>query len=715
MRQATATIFGLMVGLLVLLSVRQAYADDVQNLQRNEVVLVLDTSGSMGQPEWDQTDEHGNVVCRFPTSDPERLAVLGALILDGLTQGSSDRLTIIPLPKNKTDPRKEVNGPEAIRELVYSYGTYFKPPLEWAKETLLKSPRENGRFLLFFTDGAPEDVQRAEEMPVLAGTNQDAGIQALAFGLFTGDKTSKCGKEFLEGANRFLNALAGTSAGTDNFLAHPSDLVPAFTTGYAHILGSKPEAGELKPGAALDIDVGKYVVEVLVVTASTTGSKNSAYVATLTGPKGPSIAREGDNCAGGACETTRRHFAAFRGENEPDRPSKWTLRLDASAPGSVKYGVILRYDLTAEVTFPGPTVRADTAVPLRARLVFRGHTFDDETFFGKDDFKLSATVAGAPVSMTRTGGLFTGTWAADASRKGERVDTRATFTNRWIERGATTSAKVEGLVELDLRISPNPVELGLWRGDRSQTSRCQVLDLSGSRNADRVPVQCEVPPVTPGSTVTCKPVPGSERPVTSGVAQPLQWEVCYTAERCCGEARSAGASALQVRFSGVDPGYAAGAVAVPVHFAVEQTGLLRCWWPWLAAAAGALFLVWFIAGWVRPNAFEPSLSVRVSGSEAGLRRGTALVLMEQPGGKRGFYRNARMNLNSNGDCIAAPRLAMVVLEAGAGGSTRFVRATGLERKDKRTGKWDAVPADELATGHVPGVIHRAGNLYIKWE
>jgi hypothetical protein len=58
---------------------------------------------------------------------------------------------------------------------------------------------------------------------------------------------------------------------------------------------------------------------------------------------------------------------------------------------------------------------------------------------------------------------------------------------------------------------------------------------------------------------------------------------------------------------------------------------------------------------------------------------------------------------------------VLVLEAGAGGSTRFVTAAGLERKVQRTGKWEPVPAEELALGYTPNTVYRVGNLYLKWS
>jgi hypothetical protein len=118
---------------------------------------------------------------------------------------------------------------------------------------------------------------------------------------------------------------------------------------------------------------------------------------------------------------------------------------------------------------------------------------------------------------------------------------------------------------------------------------------------------------------------------------------------------------------------------------------------------------------VRPHDFEPSACVYVAGSELGLKRASALVLREVPGGRRGFYRNARMCLNAGGDFVRAPRAAVLVLEAGAGSSTRFATAGGLERKVQRTGKWEPVPVEEFTAGYTPNTVYRVGSLYLKWS
>jgi hypothetical protein len=379
----------------------------------------------------------------------------------------------------------------------------------------------------------------------------------------------------------------------------------------------------------------------------------------------------------------------------------------------VEYGIILRYDLTAALVVP-PRVSAGEAVPLEAELLFHGKRFDDEAFFAADGFEASVAVEDVKIPLRHAGGgRFVGTWTPAPVSGGATAEVRATFRNTWLERTADRRAAVEGQLDLVLRPIPAALDLGRWRGESHGTERCGVLDLTSSTNVDRVEVTC-----TPGAApkdleLTCLPIPGSTAKLPGGEGQPMQWKVCAKAPPCC--SKIDGRDGLTVTLAGKAPRYAAGAVKVPVRLEVEATGWLRCWWPYLAALGGALFTLWFVAGWVRPHSFDSAMSVRVAGSEAGLRRTSALVLRELPGGVRGFYRHARVSLNAAGDFIRSPRLAQVVLEAAPRGQTRFRRAAGLERKDRRTGKWEAVPASDLAHGFVPSVIYRTGSLHIKFE
>lgn len=683
-------------------------------LTKNEVVLVLDTSGSMGSP-WEFSAGPGASKTMKP-SDPERGAILGALVLEALARDSQDRLSVITFTRMESAPPPLLRTASEIQALQYNTGTFFRKPLQEARRILGAAPKGDGRVLLFFTDGVPNDRGISpDELPQIIGLDTDPDLDSFALGLWSGESSDPADAAFQRQARGFLGRMVRLPEDLE-FIAGGRQVVPAFTRAYARALGSRPDVGRLSPGQTKTLEVGKYVVEVLVATAASEPGPD--YNAKLTGPRGDLPARQGDNGAPGGASATRRHFEAFRSENDPNKASKWTLSI-ASGPGSIEYGFILRYDFSLTVAVK-PVSNVGEQVAIESQMLFQGKPFTDEEFFRSDGFEAFAVVGSARVPMQhKGGGKFAGVFVPGPEMKGLTLPIRASVRNTWLLLHADAATRVEGMLDLVLRPNPSPINLGGWRGERGLTSRCARVDLSGSVNADRLEVTCKVQldgGSKRGVEGTCEPVAGSEAALPSGLGRPLQWEVCAEAPRCPDDCLSDPTRpAMHVTFAGKDPRYAAGAVKVPVVYRVAGMSWLACWWPLLALGAGLLLAGWFIVGWVRPHNFEHALSLRLAGSEAGLKRTSALVLREQPGGVRGFYRNARVCLNATGDFVRNPRQSNLVIEAGPGGTTVFAKAAGLERKDRRTGAWEPLPAEELPNGLTPGQLYRMANLYLKAE
>jgi hypothetical protein len=669
-----------------------------------EIVLILDNSCSMVAG--------GKVVGtgqRLPPNDPERAAVLGTLLVEGLARGSEDQLTVIGFGDNRGAAPRVVQGGDAIRELPYGGGTWFDPALRAARTTLDGSARDR-RLLILFTDGTPSDLDSPQDALKLIGPHQ-----RLALGLYGSDDSAQMGQ-------RFLSEVVALPADLTMLDARRPDVVQrtveAFTSSYARLLGSRPETGILNPGGAHTFEVGRYVTEVLIATASV--APGGAYTAKLVGPGGDVPARAvGDNgCprsvapgdARTVCDPPRRHYTTFRGANDPYAASQWTLSVPG-APGDVQYGVILRYDLVAELTLP-PTARVGDAVPIEGRLLFRGQVFQDDAFFTADAFKAALRVDGAEVPLEHVGaGRFQGVWRPEAP--GPR-DAALAFTTTWMETVDQAPISVEGFLDLTLRPTPNPIELGAWRGERGSSRRCAEIDLSGSVNADRVAITCTPAGSSADATLTCGPVPGSEATVDGRPGQPLRWEVCVVAAPCCGALPAADDAAFTVTLQGAHAHYAPGAVTVPVRYAVQATGLWRCWWVEISLAIAALVGGWILWGLVSPHSFDPAASARLAGNEAALRRASALVLCEQPGGRRGFYRHARAGFNGEGTPVRDVGAAVLVIEAGPRGSMRFRKAVGLERMDRRTRKWGPVPPEDLALGPETNTTYRLGGVWLRF-
>lgn len=667
----------------------------------SEIVVLLDNSGSMATG----SDFNGTKV---PPNDPERVAVLGALLVEGLARGSADRLTVVGFGQAGGAAPQVASNAEEIRAMRYSSGTWFRPALAAARAALESSSRDDKLFMLF-SDGAPTDLRDPSEPPRILGLAEHPEVGTFIAGLYGSEAIAELAQAWLAPLARSPDDLVALDA-TRPDVAH--EIVGAFTRGYARGIGSKPEVGTLSPGGTREIPVGRYVTEVMVLTAAS--QPGTPYTPALRGPGGPAaVAASGDNgCAPSVaaevppsvCGGPRRSYAVFRAPNAPEVASSWTLSLP-QASGPVEYGIILRYDLVAKLVL-GEDPNVGQPVPVEASLLFRGETFDDAEFFARDGFQVSASIGTDAVTLTHAGGgRFTGTWTPADPTGDQPLSAVVRFQNTWMEKSAHQPVIVEGFLPLLLAPHPNPLDLGSWAGERRATRRCAEIDLSGSVGADRVPIDCLPMVALTGATLTCEPVPG----------QPQRWQVCVEARGCCLDLPDAADPQPTVRFSGRHPHYAADAVTVPVRFAVARTGLWTCWWIEILIGLGTAFTIWVVAGFVRPYSFEPGAGVRLAGSEAGLRRGAEMVLAELPGGRRGFYRNARFCVDGEGNPLRRPGRAVLALEAGPGGSTRFLRAVGLEQRDRRTGKWEPVAESEWPQGVQPGVLYRVGGLFLKFS
>lgn len=651
-----------------------------------EFVIVLDNSCSMVEPH---TDNDG---ARRPAADPARRAVLGAQIVDGLTSGTQDDLSVLAFPPRAKTGVLEVEGAEAIREIAPSGGTWFRGPLERARDILSTSDHRD-QMLLVLSDGEPSDFDDPAVGRRLLGLDDPGSdFDTLVLGLFP-DRAPR--------AERFLTAMARH---TDDYrrIQDGASVATSFTEGYAQALGSRALTGSLAPGEDLDIEVGRYVTEVMAVTTSIERGRPFTARLSRQGAVVPPKASGDNGCSNPPrknptyCSAPRLHYTVWRAPHDPQRTDSWTLAVNG-ADSAIAYGLILRYDLAADV-LPIPRAAVDEPSTLRARLTWKGQTFDDEGFFEKDGFEATARVGGTRVPLQHVGdGVFEGTYTPRSS-KGQRV--RVTFSNTWMSKSAQGHLNVATPDPLTLS-GPAGLDFGAWRGGRWATTVCRPLTLQANHTLDPSTVSFAFEGLPESSSLQITPQEGGG------------YEVCARAEGCCGDLLTTSQSALVVTASDLDGSEAS--ARVPVRYDVERTGFLRCWWPWLLALALFLLLLWFILGWVRPHDFDEDLTLRIAGSERQLSRSAALVLREQPKGRRGFYRNARIALTAGGDFVAQPRKAIVWFEATGAGDTVIHPQGPVEVKDRRTKKW--VPLDEQAAadGIRTNIVYRIGDLYLRFQ
>ncbi|MFT5685788.1 MAG: hypothetical protein ACI8RZ_006742 [Myxococcota bacterium] len=658
----------------------------------SEIVVILDNSCSMAV-------ETGFNGVQIPPNDPDRLAVLGAAAVSALGSQGSDRVTIIGFGDNATAPALTTVTQPNILDWSYTNGTFFREPLKEADRIFAASQRD-AKLLMFLTDGVPspeDNINSPADMRAIFSPDEHPDVSVLAIGLFDHPEVRSVGTSLLSAITRSADDLQAVDSA--------EGVVGAFTVGFARAIGSRPETGQLTASSRHQVKVGKYVSEVLAITVSR--DPGAPFSAKLVSPweELDPIGSGSNGCSARVkariqpelCADPRRHYQVFRAVNNPEHKTEWALSLK-SAPGPVEFGIILRYDLIAGLDVPA-TATAGEPVPISGRLIFKDQTFDDQEFFGSDGFTAIAAVGGEQVPLTHAGGgIFTGTWTPSDDSEQVRTElVEITFSNNWMQQSAQQGLTINPppyslVLDGPLTLEPIPSQWG-------PSTLCGELSMAASRNIEAQEVTCAVSDQPLSVDFTCE---------RSG---PTALKICAITERwCCGKSGEITVTAAGP--GGTPPRTADSEV---VAWKVASPGFFKCYWLPIVLTLSAIVLGWIIWGLIRPFKFDEAASITIAGSEKGLRRATPQLLEECPGGKRGFYRDARVCINGAGDIVRKPKQAAIFIEAGVNKIAIFRKAGGLERRDRRTRKWEALTEEELAEGYMPNILYRMSDLYIRFE
>lgn len=661
-----------------------------------EWVLILDNSASMSVGS---SLSINNVVSTLPPTDPDRLSVLATLIFRSLL-AADDKLTILTFDSSAVGRYRELPARQAdIRGLQFNQSTPFTGPLKRAREILTQS-RLPSRRLLLFTDGAPSsddpltpqqarallgfDPLPAETMSAKTPSGSKQPFEVLSLGLSANLPQLKQMQQI------FLSALGPVQS-----LGSPQEIITGFTSVLAEHMQSRPLTGRLPPGGSYSFPVGKYVSEVLVSMASE--QRMPVFSAQLLDAGRPLPVKEeaGDNgCASPPCHTYR----VIRTAHDPDTKGRLSLRLD-QATGAVVFGIILRYDLMADIVAAPSIVRVGEEFEVVARMLWHGRTFQDADFFASDGFSAQLELGSAHVPLQRrSDGTFTARIKAVDLGAQSLV---ARFSNQWLQLTANTTLTVEGWLPLQLKATPNPLPFGTWTGERVSSRRCVTLSLAGSQNAERVALEAIGSDLPSGiELVAASPL----------VLKDNATELCLQVTGCCSDLLPGATTRILLR--GQHPHYHPEALALMLDFSVGKTPFLTCWWRVIAAILGALFLMFVLVGFLSPHDFDAVEVIRLAKTESALQRTTGRRLSDLPGGKRGFYRHARIAFDSNGNNPQRLKDAAIIVRATASEPLIIVRNT-VEHKDPRTHKWAALKVPIEPSALRRGVVYRSGDIYFR--
>ncbi|QRK04506.1 hypothetical protein JQX13_30125 [Archangium violaceum] len=319
-------------------------------------------------------------------------------------------------------------------------------------------------------------------------------------------------------------------------------------------------------------------------------------------------------------------------------------------------------------------------------------------------------------------------------RPGDRYEFAATYTEvgaaSWslvfqTPRGPVSmpTHEVQVRPQLELKL-PAELDFGTVNAGTPVTEACQKLDFSHSRGAEEHLLalrveglgSCQSRPVlhflnalNQADVRGLEPASG-----TQALLDPrdLRLDICLEVPRCAGEVSPESAV---LRVVPLPPEFKAQEKTVRLRWKVEGRGFLGCHGAWVWPSLALLGFGVVLAGFTQPARFPPGASIRVAGSERGIRQAAAILLQACPGSGPGFYRAARLGLHGDGEVNGRTRNAVVVLRATRGAGVVLTGTGPLEQQDRRTLKWE--PVAELAQGHVPSpsVLYRAGGTYFKVE
>lgn len=651
-----------------------------------DIALILDSSCSMAT---NVADASGKT---YPPNDPERSSILGALVIEGLLRGGTDGYSVYFLPKDANSQSREVSGAKEIHELRFNGGTYFQSPLKQSSQKLRSSSRRD-RLIILLTDGSPSDMgdswdqQKSLIEQSLGGKNPPFSI--FAIGLYKSKEMELAGKQFLE---VLIDDPEQNLVLTDD----PSKVVPLFMEGFARALGSKPEIEMISSGTEKTLTIPKYVTEVFV--AITSDQPKDKFRSAVTSSKGlVSPTASGDNNC--SIISNCRYFETYRIPHDPSAPSKMSISVSGSkAP--LNYSVIYRYDLQAELE-PISSAEVGENVPLRAKLNFQDKKFNDGAFFQADNFQAKVMVGGEEVLLEHVGGgQFEGLFIPKSPKDLEMF--RLVISNNWMQQEDTEQVEITGT--LDLRLVVGNLDLGSWNGDGSEVEKCAVLDISQSEYADVVKLNCAVENLPKGFKGTCSP--SASHPPMKGRFS-LYWDVCVTSPPCCAGSENP----ASVWFRPAEARYADREAEGRVTFVVSETGFWACYWKWIVGTSVGLFLMFLIAGFKRPHDFAEGTRFKVHSKRRRLESTSFRNVEDEIKGRKGFYRNARIAFDVNGEIVSSAKDAVLVVEAGVFGESIFSKAAGLEIYNSSKGKWIGLSEEELKNGFRGNKEYRCQGFY----
>ena len=284
----------------------------------------------------------------------------------------------------------------------------------------------------------------------------------------------------------------------------------------------------------------------------------------------------------------------------------------------------------------------------------------------------------------------------------------------------THEIRVRPRLQLEL---PAELDFGTVAAGTAVTQACQKLDFGRSQGAEEHRWElraeglegCQARPVLSFlNALSAADVRGLVPSLGIDALDPKdrRLDICLEVPRCAGEVSP---DSAVLRVVPLTPEFKAQEKLLRLRWKVESRGFLGCHGAWVWPSLALLGVGVLLAGFTQPARFPSGASIRVAGSERGMRQAAAILLLDCPGSSPGFFRDARLALHGDGEVNGRTRSAAILLRATRGSGVVLTGNGPLEMQDRRTLQWE--PVTDLAQGHVPSssALYRAGSTYFKVE
>ena len=672
---------------------------------RAQIVLVLDTSGSMKGNDPRFRSHLAAQITTDLTEDDDALGVLGI---------SRDQPPIVALDR-VADRRDAIKA--QIKKRGYRGATHCAASVERALGQLTARPDpEARRFVIVLSDGeclerGPGDAtaRMDAELAELLGRASEAEVRIFTIGLgqaFKADST----------ATAYLDRLAEGTLGR-RFHARTAQELPAiFATIAGLTRGSQSRTFSAEPGE-VELAVEPYVRRLTVVMTPEEGGR--AALDGLIGPDGQPAAD-----VTRIADTNRAGLPYLVVRIDRPTPGAWTLKTRGTR--TIHAAVVQTFDLQVALEPLPDEVAEGEPLTVTARLEDGGGQPVAPDFASAVTLTLNHRAPGAH-RFERAGAMRLGepgrfTLTVTPKQRGRHTfyghATRAGVldaTTRQVSTRAIAAPEPPPTpkpppkppepppLKLAVALKGDRIDLGtLEPGERrevaldlrgSTVTRAQAVRLVDERvEDDRAtwsPSQLELTPEALRPTLTLAVDEGHEGGEREGA-------LLLVAE---------GREEVQV--------------AIPVRYAVRRLTFWERWGTLLlftgAGLLGILLLIGVVYGFVSPHDFPPHLRLFWGSTQERFAR-NQMPLQTIRGAKRGFYRNARFTLGGPRGALGQGGPVLLRFEATGRQEitvtippgTTLLRVSRFDSDDTR-------PVEEDSPVLIPGQVFQVGELFFKIE